>query len=60
MVCFKFDLLPILKINVFFFYNEQARQKQTHRHREQIGGYQRERGLRVGKRGEGGPLHSDG
>ena len=34
--------------------------KQTHRFKEQIGGYQRGKRLKVGKNGEGGQLHGDG
>ena len=40
---------------------EQNKQKkQSHMYRDQISGYQRGRGLGVGKMGEGGQLYGDG
>ena len=39
--------------------NEQIRKTNTHRYRQQYGGYQKEQGMGVVK-GKGGQIHGDG
>lgn len=41
---------------IYMYIHEQSKQKQTHRYREGISGYQKERGQHKGKTGEGTQL----